>query len=102
MLEKVHTYTFDTTDIFEEVLKKDGYGLNHVVIEPGKVFPAHPTDANVTIIVVRGTLSLTLEQQRKASYVKGHIVEIDKGTLSTLGNTSTDVVEVFVIKSQRD
>ncbi len=102
MLENVHNYTRDVDDIFEEMLQKDGYELNHVIIKPGKVFPTHPTDANVTIIIVKGVLSLGIDKEEMVSYSSGQIIEVGKGTVSTLGNTSNEVVEVFVIKSNRD
>lgn len=99
MIENVLCYTIDERDIFEEVLDKGGYRLNHVIIEPGKIFPAHPTDAEVTIIITKGILTLKLAAQETAYYHKGQVVEVPKGTLSELGNTSEAYTEVFVIKS---
>lgn len=99
MIENVLGYTTETKDIFEEILDKGVYRLNHVIIEPGKIFPAHPTDAQVTIIVIKGILTLKLEEQDRAYYEEGHVVEVPKATLSELGNTSQGYTEVFVIKS---
>lgn len=102
MLENVVTYTVGSQAVFEELIKKDGYELNHVLIEPGQMFPKHPTDANVTIIIVEGELSLQLSDQDRNSFVKGQVIEIPKGTESSLGNQSDDMTEVFVIKTKRD
>lgn len=102
MLEKVHNITVDTDDVFEELIKKDGYELNHVIVKPGKMFPAHPTDANVTIIVVQGELSLKLGNQELMTYKKGTVVEVEKGTMSSLGNGSGKILELFVIKTLRE
>ena len=99
MIENVKQYTTETQDIFEEILDKGPYRLNHVIVEPGKMFPAHPTDAWVTIIVIKGILTLKLEEQEPAYYKAGQVIEVPKATMSELGNTSEGYTEVFVIKS---
>ena len=98
-MEKVREFALSADDIFEELVEKDGYRLNHVIIKPGKIFPTHPTDANITIIIVDGILTLKLEEQDPCHYNKGQIIEIAKGVSSELGNTSEARTEVFVIKS---
>ncbi len=99
MLEKVSQYSQNVEDIFEELVNKDGYRLNHVIIKPGKFFPPHPTDANVTILVIDGELTLKLAEQDPMVYTKGSVLQVDKGTMSELGNNSSKVTEVFVVKS---
>lgn len=99
MIEEVHRYAIDAEDIFEELIEKDGYKLNHAIIKPGKMFPKHPTDAQVTIIIIDGILTLKLGEQKAGYYTKGQVVEVQKGISSELGNTSEERTEVFVIKS---
>ena len=55
-------YTQSQTAIFENIFKIDNVLLNHAVIEPGQVFPKHPTDAEVYAIVLKGTLSIAIEE----------------------------------------
>jgi quercetin dioxygenase-like cupin family protein len=98
MIEKIYPYTLEAPDLFEHVVKEENFQLNHVVIEPGKFFPKHPTDAKVNIIIIAGQLSITLGTQEKTSYEKGMVIEVPKGTESVLGNDSNEKVEVFVIK----
>jgi len=98
MIEKVNKYTTNANDIFEHVIKEDSFELNHVVIEPGKFFPKHPTDADVSIIIVRGELSITLGNQDKKHYYKGTVLSVEKGIDSILGNGSKEPLELFVIK----
>jgi len=99
MIEKILKYTVNGDEIFEELVSKDGYRLNHVLIPSGKIFPGHPIDANVTILVVCGILTLKLEGQDRNYYGKGSVVEIPIGIFSELGNTGQETTEVFVIKS---
>lgn len=99
MLEKLSQFTLDSNDIFEELVQKDGFRLNHVIIKPGKFFPPHPTDANITILVVNGDLTLKLGEQDSKIFTKGSIIEVAKGVMSELGNGSDKLTECFVVKS---
>ncbi len=99
MIEKHHEYAFKAEEVFEEILDKKCYKLNHVVIKPGHMFPKHPTEADVTIVVVEGILTLKLAEQTPVHYSKGSVIEVPKGVPSELGNSSEERTEVFVIKS---
>lgn len=98
MIETLHRYTQGTADIFESIIDNSQYKLNHLIIPPGKSFPRHPTDAKVTIIIIKGMLTLKLEDGQSIDYEAGYIIEIPKGTMSELGNNSKEITEVFVIK----
>lgn len=102
MNKQVFTYTQGCDDLFENVLKDENLMMNHVVIEPGKIFPKHPTDALVYIIIVEGELTLQLETEPKEKFVKGQVLHIDKNVQSELGNTSNTKTELFVIKIDKD
>lgn len=100
MNKQVFTYTKDATDIFENVIRDENLMLNHVIIEPGKHFPKHPTDALVYIMIIRGELSIQLEDDEKEVFGVGYAIHIDKGVESTLSNESKEKVELFVVKLQ--
>ncbi len=102
MLAKLFTYTVEEKDLFENILKDDNLMLNHVIIESGKFFPKHPTDAHVYIIVVKGELSIALGDQSQKTYKKGQVIEVEKGIESVLGNGSDGFTECFVIKVDAD
>ena len=95
---KIYEFTQTEKDVLENVFKKEGILMNHVVIEPGKVFPKHPTDAEVYAIVLKGTLSITVEGHETQTIKFGQVVNIAEGTMSELGNKSDDLVELLVIK----
>lgn len=99
MIGKVTAYSVEKKDVFEPLIDKGPYRLNHVVIEPGKFFPKHPTDAEVTIIVVSGQLTISLGDEDPVVFVRGQVIEAPKGVESVLGNASEEYTEVFVIKS---
>ncbi len=98
MIEKVNTFSFNQEDILVPMIEDGDFKLNHVVL-PGKhAFPAHPTDALVTIIVLRGRLQVALGDQQPVIYDAGHVIVVPKGTMSGLSNPDEAKTEVFVIK----
>lgn len=95
---KVLEYTKDTEDIFEHLVKEDAFELNHVVIKPGFHFPGHPTDAAVIITVVKGVLTVKLEDNESLTFEAGKVVQVEQGILSVLGNDEDGPCELFVVK----
>ncbi len=62
-MEKVYQYTITDQEIFENVFKHEKLLMNHVILPPGKVFPKHPTDAIVYILIIKGQLSVNVNQK---------------------------------------
>ena len=94
-----YPYTQSNTSIFENIFKSDNVLMNHVVVEPGQSFPKHPTDAEVYALVVKGVLSIAIEEESPENYEAGRVVYIPKGLLSELANKSEGIVELFVVKT---
>jgi len=97
-MEKVYTYTLTDQELFENVFKDDKLLMNHVIVPTGKVFPKHPTDAVVYALIIRGELSLAMDDKGVKTYKAGQLVNIPKGIDSELGNRGDEVLELFVIK----
>lgn len=97
-MEKVYAYTVTDEAIFENIFKDEKILMNHVVVLPGNIFPKHPTDAVVYALVVRGELSVTIEDQETSVYKAGHLVNIPKGANTELGNRGGEPLELFVTK----
>ncbi|PKM94638.1 MAG: hypothetical protein CVU84_08965 [Firmicutes bacterium HGW-Firmicutes-1] len=101
-MEKVYNYTITNQEIFENVFKDDKVLMNHVVVPPGKVFPKHPTDAIVYVLIIRGELSITFENNETKIFKVGQVVNLSKGVNSELGNRGEDLLELFVVKYEYD
>lgn len=98
MIEKELKYTVGSSDIFEHIVKEEDFEFNHVVIKPAFSFPPHPTDANVIITVIKGELTVVLEDQEEHVYGTGQVIRVDQGVMSSLSNHGELPCEVFVIK----
>lgn len=101
-MEKVYNYTLTDQEIFENIFKDEKILMNHVVVPPGKVFPKHPTDAIVYALIVKGKLSVTIEDGETKTFKAGQLVNIPKGADTELGNMGSELLELFVVKYEYD
>ena len=99
MIEQVFKLsTGDKTLVEKPILEKD---LNyiHMIFEKGKGLAPHYANAIVHMTVVRGRLSLTLEEQEVAVYEKGTLIKIPYNTKMHVRNEHEEVLELIVIKA---
>lgn len=101
-MDKVYHYTITDQEVFENIFKDEKLLMNHVVVQSGKVFPRHPTDANVYILITQGELSITIENNEPITFKAGQLVNIPKGASTELGNRGKKSLELFVVKHEYD
>ncbi|GAB1477056.1 hypothetical protein MASR2M70_18920 [Bacillota bacterium] len=97
-MEKIYQYTITDQETFENIFKDEKLLMNHVIVPPGKMFPKHPTDAIVYALITKGELSVTIEDKETKTFKAGQLVNIPKGANTELGNRSSEIVELFVVK----
>ena len=99
MIEK--KYEFGKTDekLIERIVDDENAAINHIVLAKGDAIPEHYSSSNVYLIIIRGNLTLRLEDQKESIYSKGSIINIPYNTKMNGVNKDTEAVEFFVIKS---
>ena len=97
-MAKLFNYQLTDKEIIENIFDNETYLMNHVVMPRGKTFPKHPTDSEVTIIVLRGTLSAGANDDQPVLVKRGQVLQVEKGTESLLFNAGEDSVELIVLK----
>jgi len=65
----------------------------------GDGLPEHFSNSNVYMMVIRGILSLQLNEQDVHQYVKGDILNIPYNTKMNVRNNHEDILEIFVVKA---
>lgn len=99
MVEKVYNYsTLDTKNI-EKLIDDEHVLINHMVLPKGEGLPEHYSNSNVYMFVVRGNLTLRLNEQEPNKYTKGNIINIPYNTKMNVNNFDEDILELFVVKS---
>ncbi|WP_200805124.1 cupin domain-containing protein [Acetoanaerobium noterae] len=79
----------------------DSYPLlsKHMVFGKEEGLPEHYSNSNVYMNVIRGKLSIGLNDQEVHIYEKGTLLEIPYNTKMNVGNKDEDVLELVVVKA---
>lgn len=99
MLEKKYLYSITDDKIIERIVDDENINLNHMVLVKGTGLPEHYSNSNVYMIIVRGKMTLQLNEQEPHIYSNGDIVNIPYKTKMNVHNQDEEVLEFFVVKS---
>ncbi len=98
MMETVYDlYQGDDKKIEKMVMKENGQYI-HMVFPKGEGLPLHNANAELFMTVLRGTLSLGLDNQIMNKYRKGTMLNIPFKTRMDVKNYDDEVLELIVIK----
>lgn len=99
MIEKNYNYKISDKKTIERLVSDENVDINHMIFQNGEGLPQHFANSHLYMIVVRGTISLTLDSQQTNSYQKGSILNIPFKTKMNVENKNQEVCEIFVIKA---
>jgi quercetin dioxygenase-like cupin family protein len=99
MLETTFSFSKEDEKNIEKLIDDDNLLLNHMILPKNTGLPEHYSNSNVYLIVVRGTLSLQLEDHELQHYENGHIVNVPYNTKMNINNYKDDILEFFVVKA---
>lgn len=99
MLEKVFNYSCDDEYAVEKIIMDENINMIHMVFGKDQGLPVHQSNSNVYMTVIRGQLSIGLDDQEVHVYQKGDILNIPYDTTMRVNNFHDQVLELFVVKS---
>lgn len=99
MLEKLYQATRTDAFTMEKIVDDDPVNINHIVLAPGEAAPTHVSNSHVHQIIVRGTLSLSLEDGPFNHHPAGTIVAVPYNLKMIIQNRGTETLEFFVVKA---
>lgn len=99
MLETRTPFTLGDAKTVEKLIDHDQLMVNHMIFPKDSGLPEHRSNSNVTMLVIRGTLSLGLEDQETHLYDAGSIVDIPYDVRMRVGNQHDGTLEIFVLKA---
>jgi quercetin dioxygenase-like cupin family protein len=99
MFEKVYSYSMTDGKTMEKIVDDERVNINHIVLGPGEAVPTHLSNSWVHQIVVRGTLSLSLEDGPIADHKAGSIVAVPFNLKMAIENRGEETLEFFVVKA---
>ena len=99
MIEKVYEFAVSKTRMMEKIVVDENVNIAYVVLPQGEEVAPHPSNANVYMTVLKGTLSITLGQQDEQDYESGTILSFPDGTVMGARNKAEETLELFVVKA---
>lgn len=99
MVEKVYKYSTSDDKAVEKLIMDENVNYIHMVFGKEEGLPEHYSNSNVYMNVIRGKLSIGLNDQEVHVYEKGTLLEIPYNTKMNVGNKDEDVLELVVVKA---
>ena len=99
MIEKAYNFSTDDNKKIEKIIDDDAVMINHMILPKNEGLPEHYSNSNVYMVIIRGNMTLKLDDQQPKSYTRGQMINIPYHTKMNVNNFSDDVLEFFVVKS---
>lgn len=99
MVEKKYMFRQVNSKLIERIVDDENVNINHMVLPKGEALPEHYSNSNVYMIVIRGNITLKLNDREEHSYPSGSIVNIPYNTKMNVFNQHDEILEFFVVKA---
>ncbi len=98
-IEQVHHLSTGDQKAVEKVIQDENLHYVHMVFNQGEGMPEHFSNSTVYMTVVRGTVSLGLDDQEVGEYSAGTVLKIPFNTRMNVRNRHSSVLELIVVKA---
>jgi len=99
MLEKNYKFKNSDEKAIEKIVDDENLLLNHMVFKNGEGLPEHFSNSNVYMVIIRGTMTIKLDDQEQQKYSKGDIINIPYNVKMNINNFNDEILEFFVVKA---
>ena len=99
MVEQIFNLSRGNEKAVEKVVFDENIHYLHMVFNKGEGLPEHYSNSNVYMTVVRGNLSIRLDEQEVHEYEAGTLLKIPFQTKMNVNNMNTETLELIIVKS---
>ncbi|HHX74010.1 MAG TPA: hypothetical protein GX699_03815 [Firmicutes bacterium] len=99
MVEQVFKLPTGDEKVVEKVIFDENVHYLHMVFNQNDGLPEHYSNSTVYMTVVRGTLSIGLNEQEIHEYPQGTLLKIPFHTKMNVKNLHQDTLELIVVKA---
>ncbi|MGI6160453.1 MAG: cupin domain-containing protein [Christensenellales bacterium] len=99
MVERVFALSKGNGKTIERILFDDNIHYLHMVLNKNDGLPEHYSNATVYMTVIRGRLSIRLDEQDIHEYEAGTMLKIPFNTKMNVQNLDADTLELIVVKA---
>lgn len=99
MVEQVYKLTLGDTKTVEKVIFDENVNYLHMIFKQDEGLPEHYSNSTVYMTVLRGKLSIQLDDQDNHEYEAGTVLKIPFKTKMNVKNLHQDTLELIVVKA---
>ena len=99
MVEQVYQLETGDKKVVEKVIMDENIHYIHMVFNKDDGLPEHYSTSTVYMTVVRGNLSIALDDQEIHVYEAGTLLKIPENTKMNVKNLNDLVLELIVVKA---
>ncbi|KXZ39505.1 hypothetical protein SAMN05661008_00309 [Alkalithermobacter thermoalcaliphilus JW-YL-7 = DSM 7308] len=99
MIEKIYNFSDASEKLIEKIIDDENVVLNHMILTKGTALPEHYSNSNVYMIIVRGTMTIQLDDETPNTHKAGSILNIPFNTKMNVSNSHDEILEFFVVKA---
>ncbi|MBN2557998.1 MAG: cupin domain-containing protein [Clostridia bacterium] len=99
MIEKVYSISTGDDQTVERVVMDENVNYIHMVFKKDGGLPGHMSNSTLYMTVVRGRLSIGLDDQEIHDYPAGTLLKIPVDIKMNVRNTHDEVLELIVVKA---
>ena len=99
MIEKVYNLATGSQKTIEKVIQKDHIHYIHMIFNKDEGLPIHNANSNVFMTVLKGTLTIGLDDQPPQKYKSSTLLEIPFQTKMDVKNRDDEILELIVVKA---
>ena len=99
MIEQIFQMAQGNEFTIEKVIADENVHFNHMILGKNEGLPEHFSNSNVYMTIVRGLLSIGLDEQEIHEYPAGSVLKIPKGIKMNVKNLHDDNLELIVVKA---
>lgn len=99
MIEKEYKLSITNEKAVEKVIFDENLHYIHMVFNKNEGLPEHYSNSNVYMTVIRGMLSIGLDEQEIHEYEAGTLLRIPFQTKMNVKNLHSETLELIVVKA---
>lgn len=99
MIEQSFKMTLVDQKTVEKIIFDENLNYLHMIFNQDEGLPEHYSNSNVYMTVLRGKLSIQLDEQENHEYEAGTILKIPFQTKMNVRNLHPDTLELIVVKA---
>lgn len=99
MIEQVFTLEQSEQRLVQKVVQDDNLDFIHMIFNKDEGLAEHYSNSNLYMTVLRGTLSIGLDEQPIHTYPAGSLLKIPYRIKMNVGNMHEEQLELIVVKA---